>query len=119
MAVRYMQRAVQLTAWLLACAITVLSLSPASLRPVTVVPHDLEHLGIFLAMGLAFGAGYFSRPWAVFGGLLIFSGVIEIAQLFVPGRHARITDFVFDAGAACVGAGLAYGAAHVRRCVPG
>jgi VanZ family protein len=33
----------------------------------------------------------------------MFSGTIEIAQLFAPGRHARIGDFILDAVAAYIG----------------
>ena len=36
-------------------------------------------------------------------GLVLFAGAIELAQLFVPGRHARLSDFVVDALAACIG----------------
>ena len=35
--------------------------------------------------------------------LLIFTGSVEIAQLFVPGRHARLSDFVVDASAMWIG----------------
>jgi VanZ family protein len=35
--------------------------------------------------------------------LVIFSGSIEIAQLFVPGRHARLSDFIVDTVAVCIG----------------
>ena len=34
------------------------------------------------------------------------SGAIEIAQLWVPGRHARLIDFLVDTTAACIGIGL-------------
>jgi VanZ family protein len=30
-------------------------------------------------------------------------GVLELLQLLVPGRHARLEDFIVDAIAACVG----------------
>ena len=42
-------------------AIVVLSLVPAYDRPVTALPHSLEHLTIFFAAGLAFGIGYPQR----------------------------------------------------------
>jgi len=47
--------------------------------------------------------------------LVIFAGVIEFAQLFVPGRHARLSDFIIDAFGACVGAALASVAARARQ----
>ena len=39
--------------------------------------------------------------------LVLFSGAVEAAQLFAPGRHATLGDFVVDAGAACIGVALA------------
>jgi len=78
-------------------AIVVLSLVPAYDRPVTALPHSLEHLTIFFAAGLAFGIGYPQRHRFQFPALLVFTAVIEMAQLVVPGRHARLTDFVVDA----------------------
>jgi len=30
-------------------------------------------------------------------------GLLEIVQLWLPGKHARLEDFVVDAPAACVG----------------
>jgi VanZ family protein len=89
-------------AWLLAVAIIVLSLVPPSLRPETDLPHDLEHFAIFVATGVAFGVGYIRRPGLVMISLMIFAGAIELAQIVVPGRHARLSDFIVDALAACV-----------------
>ena len=93
----------RIAAWLLAAAIVILSLVPAWLRPETDVPHDLEHFSIFFATGVAFGVGYSRRPKLVAAVLVIFAGAIELAQIVAPGRHARLSDFIVDALAACVG----------------
>lgn len=93
----------RLAAWLLAFAIVVLSLVPPWLRPETEAPHDVEHFGIFFATGVAFGLGYTLRPWFLAAALVAFSGAIEFAQIPVPGRHARLSDFIVDALAVCVG----------------
>ena len=90
--------------WLLLLAIAVLSLVPPSYRPATMIPHGFEHLVVFLLMGLAFGLGYASRYILATLLLIAFVGLVEIAQLFVPGRHARMTDFLIDALAVCIGA---------------
>ena len=37
-------------------------------------------------------------------------GVLELLQLWAPGRHARLEDFVVDALAACAGLAVAAGA---------
>ena len=45
--------------------------------------------------------------------LVGFVGVIEIAQLVVPGRHARLSDFLIDAFAVSIGlAGAHFGLPH-------
>ena len=102
------QRFFQVIAWLLALAIVVLSLGPPSSRPVTGAGHDVEHLLIFLATGAAFGLGYARRYWLLAIALLAFAAAIEIAQIMVPGRHARLTDFLTDGTASCLGIGLSY-----------
>src|SRR5260370_28068775 len=81
---------------LLVLAILVLSVVSAWLRPKTGIPHDVEHFGIFVATGFAFGLGY-ARRYAVMAiVVLIFAGAIETVQLFVPGRYALLTDFFLD-----------------------
>ena len=94
---------VRIAAWALAAAIAILSLVPPTLRPETGAPHSVEHFTIFAATGFAFGLGYRDRHHLLAVLLVIFSGSIEIAQLFVSGRHARLSDFIIDAIAACIG----------------
>lgn len=103
-----MQRTFQAAGWLLALAIIVLSLVPPSHRPTTGTSQGFEHVSIFLATGAAFGLGLPNRSMILAAALAAFSGAIEIAQLWAPGRHARMSDFLFDAAAACVGIGLAW-----------
>jgi VanZ family protein len=69
-------------------------------EPETGARHNLEHFTIFAATGFAFGLGYKRRHDLIAILLVIFSGAIEIVQLFVPGRHARLGDFII---AACIG----------------
>ena len=100
---RLMRRLSQIAASLLVIGISLVSLVPPSLRPVTGTPHNFEHLAIFLLTGIAFAIGYPRRHFRQSIGLVIFSGLIEIMQLWVPGRHARLSDFIVDASAACIG----------------
>ena len=90
-------------AWLLASAVIVLSVVPPYLRPVTDTPHGFEHFAAFFITGLAFGFGYERRPAVVAIALVVFSGAIEILQIFVPQRHARLSDFLIDTLAVCAG----------------
>ena len=103
-----MQTIFQVAAWLLVLAIVVLSVGPPSTRPITGAGHALEHLSIFLATGLAFALGYPRRFWSLCLPLLAFTAAIEVAQTLIPGRHARVNDFLLDATASCFGVGLSY-----------
>src|SRR6516164_4862580 len=98
-----LQLAVRIVAWSLAATIVALSLVPSKLRPETGVPHIFEHCLIFVLTGAAFGLGYEARRGALAIQLVIFASVVEIAQLFAPGRHARLSDFLVDAVAIFAG----------------
>jgi VanZ family protein len=93
----------RIVAWSLAAAIIVLSIVPPAVRPETNASHNLEHFLIYSATGFAFGWSHQRRHDFLAVLLVLFSGGIEIAQLFMPGRHARLSDFIIDALAACVG----------------
>jgi VanZ family protein len=93
----------EITALVLLIAIVVLSLSPPLYRPVTILPHSVEHVTIFLATGLSFGIAFPRRRQLQFLSLPVFAGIIELCQLFVPGRHARLSDFVIDSVAVSLG----------------
>jgi VanZ family protein len=95
--------AARITAWLLAAAVIVLSIVPPVLRPVTDLPHIFEHFAIYFATGLAFGSGYERRLALLPIAFVAFAGAIELAQLLVPGRHARLSDFIVNSLGLCVG----------------
>jgi VanZ family protein len=88
-------------AWALLAAIVVLTLVPPSERPVTGLPRELEHSVIFAAAGAAFAIAYRGRI-TVLVLAVICSGALEFAQSFVPGRHARVGNFMTDALSACL-----------------
>jgi VanZ family protein len=98
-----LMQAARIAAWSLAAAIVVLSVVPPASRPVTAAPHGFEHFLIYWAAGLAFGLGYHRKHGLLAILLLIFAGSVEIVQLFVPGRHARLSDFIVDAAAIWTG----------------
>lgn len=88
--------------WLLSLIIVALSLAPPSLRPV-MASHKFEHFAIFVMWGLAFGLSNRINQAYQIVAAIFFAAAIEIAQHWVPGRHARISDFAVDVVAACVG----------------
>jgi len=108
----FVREAARLVAWFLLVVITVLSLVPAGWRPETSAPYNVEHLAIFCATGFAFGLAYDRRPFLIMVELVIFAGAIELAQLFAPDRHARLSDFIVDALSLCAGVAMAFVAAR-------
>jgi VanZ family protein len=104
----------QAAGWLLVVAIVVLSLIAPSLRPVTFLPHNLEHAAVFAIAGFAFGLGYPGRTAQHITMMVIFAGAIELAQFYAPGRHPRLIDFVVDALSGCAGVAAAALLARLR-----
>jgi VanZ family protein len=96
-------------AWLLAVAVTFATLGPPRFRPHSDLGQDGEHALAFVLLGLAFGFAYTRNRLLTCVISLVMIGIIEILQLWAPGRHARLEDFVVDALAACVGLAVAAG----------
>jgi VanZ family protein len=94
-------------AWLLAAAVTFATLGPAGLRPHSDFGQDGEHAFAFVLVGLAFGLAYTRNRLLTSAVSVVMIGVLEILQIWAPGRHARLEDFVVDALAACVGLAVA------------
>jgi VanZ family protein len=96
-------------AWALLISIVVMTVVPPSLRVITGVPHNVEHAMIFLITGAAFGLGYELRLSVMYAAAaVVFCAGLEVVQLAVPGRHARVSDFLIDAVAACMGIAIAW-----------
>lgn len=97
------EKSLKLGSWLLALGLVLLTVVPASDRPVTGLGHDVEHFAIFGLMGLAFGAAYAGHQRALLVSAIFFALVLELCQLLLATRHARAEDFIVDAAAACLG----------------
>jgi VanZ family protein len=97
----------RIIAWLLTAAVTFATLGPARLRPHSEFGQDGEHALAFVLVGLAFGLAYPRRRVLTAGAAVVLIGVLELLQLWMPGRHARLEDFVVDALAACAGIAVA------------
>ena len=105
----------RITAWSLASIVVSLSVVPPHLRPETGAPNALEHFAIYFITAFSFGLGYDLGLGLLTTLLVTFCGLIEIVQLLVPGRHARLSDFIVDALAVCVGSILALMITRERR----
>lgn len=97
----------RLFAWLLAAAVIFATLGPASYRPHADITHNGEHALAFVLVGLAFAAAYVRQRRLAAGLSVVLIGMLELLQLFMPGRHARLEDFIVNAAAALVGFAVA------------
>jgi hypothetical protein len=89
-------------AWTGILAIIVLSVVPATDRPVTGSGPALEHFTAFALVAAAFAVGYrWSLAWLVVSAFF-FCGGIELLQIPLPTRHARLSDFIIDFVASCL-----------------
>jgi VanZ family protein len=105
----------RIIAWLLTAAVTFATLGPASLRPHSDLGQDGEHALAFVLVGLAFGLAYPRHRLLTAVVAVILIGMLELLQLWMPGRHARWEDFVVDALAACAGIAVAAGLGWLLR----
>lgn len=94
-------------AWSLAAAIAFATLGPPGYRPHSDLGQDGEHALAFVLLGLAFGVAYTSNRWLTAVLAVGLTGALELLQLWMPGRHARLEDFIVDALAACAGLAVA------------
>src|ERR1700704_5980976 len=110
---------IRIFAWLLAAAVAFATLGPPRFRPYSDLGQDGEHVLAFVLIGLAFGLAYARNRLLTSVISVAMIGVIEILQIWAPGRHARFEDFAVDALAACVGltvtAGLDWAIQRSRR----
>jgi VanZ family protein len=93
----------RIIAWLLTAAVTFATLGPPRLRPHSDLGQDGEHALAFVLVGLAFGLAYRRHRLLTAGIAVVLIGVLELLQFWMPGRHARLEDFIVDALAACAG----------------
>jgi VanZ family protein len=102
------QKILQLAAWGAVITIGVLSLVPGELRPHTGVPGYLEHVAAYVITAILLSLGYPRRSSIiVIAPLSIYAATLEIAQLYVPGRHAAVWDWIAGSFGALIGAVVA------------
>ena len=97
----------RLLAWALAAAVTYATLGPPQYRPHSDFGQNGEHGLAFMVVGFAFGVAYRYNRRLTALLVVVMTGVIEILQFWAPGRHARLSDFIVDALAACAGLAMA------------
>jgi VanZ family protein len=83
-------------AWLGVFAILILSVVPADERPVFGIGQGFEHVTAFGLVAGVFAIGYRLTLIRLLLMALLFCGGIELLQVPLPTRHARVSDFVID-----------------------
>ena len=83
-------------AWVGVLAIILLSIVPAIDRPVTGTGQWTEHFAAFALVAGMFAVGYRLSLVQLVVLALIFCGGIELLQITLPTRHARLSDFTID-----------------------
>ena len=90
-------------AFVLITAVVFATLGPPRYRPHAPLGQDGEHALAFVLLGLAVGLSFPQRRLRVAAVAILLIGLLEIMQLWAPGRHARLEDFLVNATAACLG----------------
>ncbi len=90
-------------AWILVFGLAILTVVPASARPETGVQHDLEHFIAFALAGLLFGYAHRMCLSGLLACAVAFAFALEVLQIPIPTRHARLEDFIVNAAAMCIG----------------
>ena len=98
----------RLAAWVFIAVLVLLTIAPPSARPDSGVPHHLEHFASFFIAGALWFMGYPRRLLLCVALAVPFAGGLELLQILVPGRHARLIDFAVDALGAWSGSVAAF-----------
>ena len=104
----------RIVTWCFLIAIVILTVTPP-LGVVSGAPHNVEHAIVFLATGIAVGLGYELRMSIACAAAVMFCAGLEVVQLAVQGRHARVSDFFVNAGAACFGIAIIWTVRRLRE----
>jgi len=81
---------------------------PGNERPHTGVPGYIEHIAAYLitATLLTFGYSSSCSLLIIVVALSALSGLMEIMQMFIPGRHPGFDDFAVSSVGAVIGTAL-------------
>jgi VanZ family protein len=94
-----------LLSWLGLLGITILSLVPLKLRPHIFAVSQFEHVGAYFITGVALALAFRTRTAlvAICISLSLLAAALEVAQLWIPGRNARLIDWVASSSGAWAG----------------
>jgi VanZ family protein len=91
--------------WLAVIVIIVLSVVPGQNRPHHEPRGEFDHLVVYLVASVVLGIGYSDRKTqtklVLF--LVLLSGLLEVFQLWIPGRHSELAGFLASSSGAALG----------------
>ena len=98
-------KTVKIAGALAVVVLAVLSLVPWKLRPHTGVSGPLEHIAAYAIAGALLTFGYRKRSSALIVtlSLSIYAAVLEVAQIWAPGRDPKFIDFAASSAGALIG----------------
>ena len=96
-------------AWIGIIGIIILSVVPANERPTPgaawfgeLFGHIIEHVAAFALVAGAFAIGYRFSLFRLLTLAFLYCGGIELLQIPLPTRHARVSDFLINFAASVV-----------------
>ena len=90
-------------AWLSVVGLAIASWTPGEEMIRTGVRGSFEHIAAYCISTLMLVCAHPSRsPWTIGGALAVYAGILEIGQIYVPGRHSQLEDFA----ASCLGVAI-------------
>jgi VanZ family protein len=94
--------------WLGVALIAILSLIPGEARPHAISSSQLEHVLAYALTAAMLTFGYFSRRHVVRTAILlpIYAALLEVLQVWVPGRMSRLPDVAAGALGTWLGVGV-------------
>jgi VanZ family protein len=110
-------KTVKIAGALAVVAFAFLSLVPWQLRPHTGAPESFEHLAAYALAGALLTVGYGKRiqPSIIVLSLFLYAAILEIAQIWVPGRDPKFIDFAASSAGALIGSALVWIGLRVTR----
>jgi VanZ family protein len=99
---------IRVAAWLAVVAIVVLSVVPGQVRPDVLGEKHIEHLVAYFGTAMLLAAGYSRRYQLVLICVVLSacSGLLEVVQLWIPGRSSSVIDFAVSSLGAWTGVAM-------------
>jgi hypothetical protein len=90
-------------AWACVVGLAVASWTPGQEMIRTGFNTRLEHVAAYLIAGISVIIAYPRRPtWSIAAILSAYAGILELGQMYIPGRHAALLDWLASSsGALC------------------